>query len=177
MNAAVAGHQDVAAGAPIHRSIGTGGSDGNARHQIGIYLVLAFGLSWWSWPFVLVSPNSTPMVSFGPIIAAVVATALVGRRRGLLLLLRAAVQWRVPWWQYVLVLAGPFVLAGVAVAAAVGFGVVEASQVRDNLGLVDLACSARAAATTALFGRSDVRGSRLAPFLLEKLQRRRGALF
>jgi hypothetical protein len=52
-----------------------------ARNQGTDFLLLAFALSWWPWPFTLINPDSTPIVSFGPAIAAVVvASAAAGRR-------------------------------------------------------------------------------------------------
>ena len=45
--------------------------------------MLAFGLSWWTWPLVAVNPDSSPMVPFGPLVAAVIAAALTGGRREL----------------------------------------------------------------------------------------------
>jgi hypothetical protein len=36
------------------------------RHDLTVFLILAFALSWWIWPFMLVNPESTPLVPFGP---------------------------------------------------------------------------------------------------------------
>ena len=35
------------------------------RHDIAVFLILAFALSWWLWPFVLSNPESTPMLPYG----------------------------------------------------------------------------------------------------------------
>jgi uncharacterized protein len=39
-------------------------------HDLIVFLVLAFVLSWWTWPFVLANPESVAMIPYGPIIAA-----------------------------------------------------------------------------------------------------------
>ena len=36
------------------------------RHEVALYLVLAFLISWSIWPLVLVNPDSSPLVPFGP---------------------------------------------------------------------------------------------------------------
>ena len=98
------------------------------RHRVGIFLVLAFAFSWWAWPLAVTNPDSTAMVSIGPIIAAFLVTAVAGGRRRLVQLLRAVVRWRVPWSRYVIALAGPFLIAGVIGAIAVGFEVTNPSR-------------------------------------------------
>jgi hypothetical protein len=46
------------------------------RHDLAVFLVLAFVLSWWTWPFILANPESVPMIPYGPIIAAIIVLAL-----------------------------------------------------------------------------------------------------
>ena len=75
------------------------------RHRVGVFLVLAFALSWWPWPLALTNPASNAQVSFGPIIAAFLVAAVAGGRRRLVRLLRAVVRWRVPWSRYLIALA------------------------------------------------------------------------
>ena len=67
-----------------------------ARHRVGLFLTLAFALSWWPWPLALTNPSSTAMVSFGPFIAALVVVAVAGGRHQFMALLRAVGRWRVP---------------------------------------------------------------------------------
>jgi len=56
------------------------------RHDLVVFLVLAFVLAWWLWPFVLANPESVPMLPWSSIIAAIVVLARldagVGRRPG-----------------------------------------------------------------------------------------------
>jgi uncharacterized protein len=46
------------------------------RHDLAVFLVLAFVLAWWLWPFVLANPESVAMLPWSPIIAAIVVLAL-----------------------------------------------------------------------------------------------------
>ena len=46
------------------------------RHRVGVFLILAFALSWWTWPLTVLSPESSAQVSFGPIIAAFLVAAV-----------------------------------------------------------------------------------------------------
>lgn len=78
------------------------------QHPITLYLVLAFAATWGAWLPLLathrvVTAGFSPLFVaglFGPAIAAVIATAIVGRDRGLRSLVRRATQVRVPlrWW-------------------------------------------------------------------------------
>jgi membrane protease YdiL (CAAX protease family) len=93
-----------------------------ARHDLLLYFALAYLLSWALWPLVILNPTSSPLVPFGPLIAAVVVSLLAGGRRELWALVRQLARWRVhPIW-YVIGLLGPFVMAGVAAALAVAAG-------------------------------------------------------
>src|SRR5215212_8881274 len=47
-----------------------------ARHDLLLYFILAYVLSWAVWPLVLVNPESSPLVPFGPLLAAVVVALL-----------------------------------------------------------------------------------------------------
>ena len=92
------------------------------RHDLVLFFVLAFVLSWSIWPLMLLNPDSSPMVPFGPLLAALVLTAVVGGWRGVVALLKPVGRWRVhPLW-YVVALLGPFLITGLSGAAAVLLG-------------------------------------------------------
>jgi hypothetical protein len=50
-----------------------------ARYDIVLYLGLAYVLSWSIWPLVLLNPESSPLVPFGPGLAGVPASAAAAR--------------------------------------------------------------------------------------------------
>ena len=129
-----------------------------ARHRIGVFLVLAFAFSWWPWPAAVLNPESSAMVSFGPIIAAFVVTAVAGGRRQVVGLLRAVVRWRVPWSRYVIALAGPFLIAGVTGVIAMAFEITQPFIARRRIRLVHLVGATAALADDGCF--SAARSSR-----------------
>jgi membrane protease YdiL (CAAX protease family) len=93
-----------------------------ARHDLLLFFVLAYLLSWALWPLVILNPTSSPLVPFGPLIAAVVVSLLAGGRKELWALLKQLTRWRVhPIW-YVIALVGPFVMAVAVAALAVAMG-------------------------------------------------------
>src|SRR5215213_5013275 len=93
-----------------------------ARHDLFLYFLLAYVLSWAVWPLVLINPQSSPLVPFGPLLAAVIVALLAGGWRELRALLGQLLRWRVhPIW-YVIGLLGPFVLAAGAAALTVATG-------------------------------------------------------
>jgi membrane protease YdiL (CAAX protease family) len=81
-----------------------------------MFFALAFALSWWPWPLLLLNPASVPLLPWGPLGAALIAAAVAGGRRGLRDLLRGAVRWRVGarWYAAALLLPA----ASTALAAA-----------------------------------------------------------
>ena len=91
------------------------------RPLIGFF-ILAFALSWWVWPFALLNPESTPMVPFGPLPAALIVAFIVGRRRGLGALLGSIVRWRVGLRYYAAALVLPAVATLLAVYGNVLLG-------------------------------------------------------
>ena len=163
------------------RSEGLGPDDGTtsatrgnwaARHDLLLYFILAYALSWALWPLVILNPTSSPLVPFGPLIAAVVVSLLAGGRKELLALLRQLTRWRVhPIW-YVIALLGPFVMAVVAAALAVATG---ASMLRSgaytDLGAVGFTFLS----TMIIVGLFEEVGWR--GFALPRLQRRLDALW
>ncbi len=84
------------------------------RHDLAVFLILAFALSWSIWPLVLVNPESSPLVPFGPIIAAFVVLALTRGWVGIRDLLRSIVRWRVGLRWYAVVLLLPVAITLVA---------------------------------------------------------------
>jgi uncharacterized protein len=107
---------------PEAETTGTAPRNWAARHDLVLYFVLAYLLSWALWPLVILNPTSSPLVTFGPLIAAVIVALLAGGRHELWALLRQLGRWRVhPLW-YVIALLGPFVLAGLTAALAVAAG-------------------------------------------------------
>lgn len=55
-----------------------------ARHELPVFFALTFLLSWLFWPFTVLNPDSSPLVPFGPLLAAITVTALTGGRRHVL---------------------------------------------------------------------------------------------
>lgn len=93
-----------------------------ARHDLALFFGLAYLLSWAIWPLILLNPTSTPLVPFGPLIAALAVTALAGGWQAVATLMGQLGRWRVhPLW-YLTAVVGPFVLTGLAGATAVAAG-------------------------------------------------------
>jgi membrane protease YdiL (CAAX protease family) len=122
------------------------------RHRVGLFLTLAFTLSWWPWPLALTNPSSTAMVSFGPFVAAVVVVAVAGGRHRFMGLVRAVGRWRVPWSRYVIAVAGPFLIAAVTAAVAIAFRVADPSSLTVGYDWSVWASLALFMVTTALLG-------------------------
>jgi uncharacterized protein len=141
-----------------------------ARHEIVLYLVLAYAISWCIWPLVLLNPESSPLVPFGPGLAAILVAFWAGGRRGLINLLRQLGRWRVNFGWYVVALGVPFAVPGLARLAAVIAGAPaprwEPSDVVQIAGLI--------AVTVVIVGIFEELGWR--GFLLPRLQLTRSAL-
>jgi uncharacterized protein len=143
-----------------------------ARHDLLLYFILAYALSWAIWPLVLANPESSPLVPFGPLIAAVVVALLAGGWTELRALLGQLLRWRVhPTW-YVMALLGPFVLAAVTAALTVATGAPA-----PNIGAYPdwLGISVALLSTIIIVGLFEEVGWR--GFALPRLQRRLDALW
>jgi uncharacterized protein len=153
---------------------GTGRAPGNwaARHDLLLFFALAYLLSWALWPLVILNPTSSPLVPFGPLIAAVVVSLLAGGPRELWALLRQLTRWRVhPIW-YVIALLGPCVVAVVAGALAVATGAsMQRSGAYADLGAVGFTFLSTVI-FVGLFEEVGWRG-----FALPRLQRRLDAIW
>jgi membrane protease YdiL (CAAX protease family) len=134
-----------------------------------LYLVLAYAISWSIWPLILVNPESTPLVPFGPGLAAVIVAAMAGRRQ-LLDLVRQLGSWRVsPGW-YGVAVGVPLGIVAAAFGAAVLAGApVPRWEPSDLLQVV-----ASLALTVVIVGVFEELGWR--GFLLPRLQRNQTAL-
>ena len=92
------------------------------RHDVVLFFVLAYLLSWSIWPLMLLNAESSPMVPFGPLLAALMLTAVVSGWRGIVALVKPLGRWRVhPAW-YLIALLGPFLVTGLSGVAAVLMG-------------------------------------------------------
>ena len=92
------------------------------RHDVVLFFVLAYVLSWFIWPLMLLNAESSPMVPFGPLLAALTLTGVVSGWRGIAALLKPLGRWRVhPAW-YLIALVGPFLVTGLSGVAAVLVG-------------------------------------------------------
>lgn len=86
------------------------------RHPMATFLILTYALSWWPMLFV------DGLNPFGPMIAALIVTAVVGGAAAVKALLRKQVQWRVKLRWYAVALGLPIALYGAAVALNVLLG-------------------------------------------------------
>ncbi|HEU5484603.1 MAG TPA: type II CAAX endopeptidase family protein [Microlunatus sp.] len=92
------------------------------RHRLPIFFVLAFGLSWLPWPLVLLNPASSPMVPFGPLLAAIIAALLSGGWRSLARLLGQLGHWRAAPSRYLAASLVPVLVTGAAASITVASG-------------------------------------------------------
>jgi membrane protease YdiL (CAAX protease family) len=66
------------------------------RHPLMTFFVLAYVLSWWPWLLSAANnPFGSPLFPFGPMLAALLLTAVINGRVGLKALLAKVVRWRV----------------------------------------------------------------------------------
>jgi membrane protease YdiL (CAAX protease family) len=86
------------------------------RYPLTAFVVLACALSWWPWILYSLDLLPTPIVGFGPFLAALAVLAVTEGKRGVLGLLRRMVRWRVGLQWYAAALLLPIV---VTLAAAV----------------------------------------------------------
>jgi membrane protease YdiL (CAAX protease family) len=85
------------------------------RHPVIAYFVLAYVLTWWMFPLLQVSPLLGVFGLFGPALAAIIMTSVMGGRCGVKTLLKRVVRWQVGARWYVVALGLPALLAfGVA---------------------------------------------------------------
>lgn len=81
------------------------------RYPLTAFFVLAYALTWWVYPLLLVSPLLGLAGLFGPALAAIVVVAVTEGRSGLKGLLGRVVRWRVGARWYAVALGLPAVLA------------------------------------------------------------------
>ena len=132
--------------------------------------MLAYLISWSIWPLVLINPASSPLVPFGPGLAAVIVASVAGGRRELFGLLRQLGRWRVgPGW-YGVAVGVPLSVA----AAALGVAVITGAQVPRWEPSDVLQVAGSLVTTVVIVGLFEELGWR--GFLLPRLQRGRTAL-
>ena len=85
------------------------------RYPLITFFVLACALSWWPWVLYSIDLLPTPIVGFGPFLAALVVLALTRGKTGVVGLLRRMVRWRVGLQWYAAALGLPI---GVTLTAA-----------------------------------------------------------
>lgn len=141
-----------------------------SRHEVALYLVLAYGISWSIWPLLLLNPESSPLVPFGPGLAAVLVAFMAGGRRDLIALLRQLGRWRVDARWYGVAVGVPLAIPAAALGAAVIAG---APVPRWELSDV-LQVAGTLLVTLVIVGLFEELGWR--GFLLPRLQRDRDAL-
>jgi membrane protease YdiL (CAAX protease family) len=92
------------------------------RHDLALFLGLAFLVSWAPWPLVALNPDSSPLVPFGPLVGAVTAVLLTGGLGGLRRLLAQLTRWRRASGWYLLAVAGPLTVTAAAAGLTIALG-------------------------------------------------------
>jgi membrane protease YdiL (CAAX protease family) len=86
------------------------------EHPLAAFFALAYALSWWS------VPVDGTQFAFGPLLAAIVVSTLLGGKAGLMAWLRRCTQWRAGLGWYAAALLLPFGINAAAAGLAVLFG-------------------------------------------------------
>ena len=91
-------------------------------YPLPVFFVLAYALSWWPWPLYIVGLAPSPIIGFGPFLAAILVLALTAGKTGVVALLRRMVRWRVGLEWYAAALLLPVAIPLVATALNVLLG-------------------------------------------------------
>jgi len=109
------------------------------RHPLISFFVLAYALSWWPIAFYAAGLSPSPIISFGPFLAALVVLAATQGKTGVVGLLRRIVRWRVGLRWYAVALLLPVVVTAAAAALNVLLlGAKASSSVAELGGLTGL---------------------------------------
>jgi CAAX protease family protein len=93
-----------------------------ARHQLIAFFVLAFVFSWYPWIIAIVRGRTSGPNPLGPLIAALIVTALAEGHAGLRKLLGRLVRARIGLGWYAVIFGLPTMLCAAAVAIMAAFG-------------------------------------------------------
>jgi len=140
------------------------------RNRLWLFYALAFPLSWYPWLLALARGRTSGPNPLGPLVAALLVTALVDRWSGVRALLARLVRWRVGPSSYLAVFAVPVALAAGSAALA-GAGALHGRLVA---GISPRETLTRFAFILLFVGLGEEPGWR--GFALEQLQRRRSPL-
>jgi uncharacterized protein len=93
------------------------------NHPLVAFFILAYALSWWPWPlYATWVVRIEPFLAFGPLLAAIIVTAVTAGRSGLRALAARVFRWRVRWHWYVVALALPLTVDALASAINIALG-------------------------------------------------------
>ena len=93
------------------------------RYPLIVFFVLAYVFSWWPWPLYALGLSPSPIIAFGPFLAAILVLALTTGKGGVVTLLRRMVRWRVrPVWYAVALLLPVAISGGAALLNVVVLG-------------------------------------------------------
>jgi membrane protease YdiL (CAAX protease family) len=93
------------------------------RYPLIVFFVLAYVFSWWPWPLYAFGLSPSPIIAFGPFLAAILVLALTTGKGGVVTLLRRMVRWRVrPVWYAVALLLPVAISGGAALLNVVVLG-------------------------------------------------------
>lgn len=95
-----------------------------SHHQLVVFVVLAYGLSWWPWVWYHLSPGNVdaPILPVGPLLAALIVLGIIGGWTAIARLFMKVVHWRVGWQWYVVALLLPVCLTLCAVGLNLAIG-------------------------------------------------------
>ena len=93
------------------------------RYPLIVFFVLAYVFSWWPWPLYAFGLSPSPIIAFGPFLAAILVLTLTTGKGGVVTLLRRMVRWRVrPVWYAVALLLPVAISGGAALLNVVVLG-------------------------------------------------------
>ncbi len=92
------------------------------RWQLPLFLLIAYGLSWWPSFGLLANPDAAPMLPIGPSIAALVVVGWMYGRPGVRALLRSTVDPRIGRWWWAAAI--PLAVATLTAILSILFGAV-----------------------------------------------------
>jgi len=93
------------------------------RHRLVAFFVLAYVLTWSTWPFQAAGVFTEPVImSTGALIAALIVIGVTEGRPGWRDLGSRIIRWRVPWYWYAVAVVLPLAVRFAAAEVNVGFG-------------------------------------------------------